>query len=179
MRRHTLLSTALLLASMASASAQEQTRTVRMIWGPHLPRANGVTTDYAATCGTVDYALKVSREAKSVILTRSNGPDVDLSATTVGARLLDEDVLVHVGFNCPMNALNIFLKGVKLADLGAPTGFRDSISLHADGKLGPSEAREERLDELATPRTGTGEIPSAAERDRRACEAVLAKSSVQ
>jgi hypothetical protein len=172
MRRHNLLFTALLLGSMAAGSAQAQTRTLRIAFGPHLPRAQDVTTAYAASCGAVKYELKVAREGKSVILSRSDGPDVDLSATSVGARLLDEDVLVHVGFNCPMKALNIFLKGVKLVDLGVPQGFRDVISVHEDGQLGTSEPREARVDELAIPHGAAIEIPSAAERDRRACEGV-------
>jgi hypothetical protein len=172
MRTPTLLSTAILIGAMAAASAHAQTRTVRIAFGPHLPRAKEVTTAWSAACGTVKYELKVSREAKSVILSRSNGPDVDLSATTVGARLLDEDVLAHVGFNCPMNALNIFLKGVKLVDLGVPQGFRDVISVHEDGQLGASEPRDARVDELALPRGTAIEIPSAAERDRRACDAL-------
>ena len=172
MRQPALFATALLLASTLWAPARVQAQTIRVLTGSHLPRASAESTAYTASCGAVNYALKVSREAKTVTLSRSNGPDVDLSATTVGERLLDEDVLVHVGFNCPYKALNIFLKGVKLVDLGVPTGFRDSISLHEDGQLGKSEPREERVDELALPRTGTGEIPSAAERDRRACEAV-------
>ena len=75
-----------------------------------------VTTTWAASCGTMKYELKVSREGKSVVLSRSDGVEADLSATTLGARLLDEDVLAEVGFNCPMHALNIFLKGVKLVD---------------------------------------------------------------
>ena len=70
-----------------------------------------------------------------------------------------------------MHALNIFLKGVKLVDLGPPQGFRDAISVHEDGQPGKSEPREVRVDELAIARS-TGEIPSAAERDRRACEAL-------
>jgi hypothetical protein len=172
MRRHTLLSTTVLIGAMSAASAHAQTRTVRLVMGSHLPRAAEVSTAYAANCGKVNYLLKVSRAGKSVILTRSDGPDVDLSATTVGARLLDEDVLAEVGFNCPLNALNIFLKGVQLVDLGTPTGFKDVISLHADGRLGTSEPREARIDELAIIRTGSGEIPTPAERDRRACEAV-------
>jgi hypothetical protein len=172
MRTPTLLSTAILIGTMAAAPAHAQTRTLRIAFGPHLPRAQAVTTAWAAACGTVKYELKVSREAKSVTLSRSNGPDVDLSATTVGARLLDEDVLAQVGFNCPMNALNIFLKGVKLVDLGVPQGFRDVISLHEDGQLGTSEPSEARVDELALPRGTAIEIPSAAERDRRACEAL-------
>lgn len=172
MRLSTPFATALLLASTLVASVQAQAQTIRVLMGSHLPRASGETTAYTASCGAVNYELKVSPKAKTVTLTRSNGPDVDLSATTVGERLLDEDVLAHVGFNCPMNALNIFLKGVKLVDLGVPKGFRDSISLHEDGQLGKSEPQDERVDELALPRTGTGEIPSRAERDRRACEAV-------
>jgi hypothetical protein len=172
MQRLTLLSTAFLIGAMAAASAHAQTQTVRIAFGPHLPRAQELTTAYTAACGAVKYELKVSREEKSVILSRSNGPDVDLSTTTVGARLLDEDVLAHVGFNCPMDALNIFLKGVKLVDLGQPQGFRDVISVGTDGQPGKSEAREARVDELAVPRTGTGMIPTAAERDRRACEGV-------
>lgn len=171
MPRHTLLSAAVLAGAFA-VSAHAQTQTVRVGWSSHLPRAHDVGTVYAASCGEVNYALKVSREQKTVTLVRSNGPDVDLSATTVGARLLDEDVLAHVGFNCPMNALNIFLKGVKLVDLGAPQGFRDVISVGADGQPGKSEPRDARVDELAVARTGTGIIPSATERDRRACEGV-------
>jgi hypothetical protein len=172
MRRSRLFATALLLASTLGAFVQAHAQTIRVLMGSHLPAATAKATAYFASCGAVHYTLKVSREAKTVTLTRSNGPDVDLSATTVGERLLDEDVLAHVGFNCPMNALNIFLKGVKLVDLGVPKGFRDSISLHEDGQLGKSQPREERVDELALPRTGTGEVPSPAERDRRACEAL-------
>jgi hypothetical protein len=172
MRRTALFAATLLLASALGASAHARAQTIRVLMGSHLPRASAETTAYTASCGAVNYVLKVSREAKTVTLARSDGPDVDLSATTVGARLLDEDVLAHVGFNCPHKALNIFLKGVKLVDLGVPNGFRDAISLHEDGQLGQSEPREERLDELALPRTGTGVIPSAAERDRRACEAL-------
>jgi len=172
MRRSTPFTTALLLALTLGASVQTRAQTIRVLMGSHLPRASGETSAHTASCGAVNYTLKVSREAKTVTLSRSNGPDVDLSATTVGERLLDEDVLAHVGFNCPYKALNIFLKGVKLVDLGVPKGFRDSISLHEDGQLGKSEPRDERVDELAVPRTGTGEIPSAAERDRRACEAL-------
>jgi hypothetical protein len=172
MRRRTLLSTALLLGSMGAMSAHAQAQTLRVIWGSHLPSAKAINSTYAASCGAVKYELKVSREGKSVILSRSNGPDVDLSATTVGARLLDEDVLAHVSFNCPMNSLNIYLKGVKLVDLGVPQGFRDVISLHEDGQLGKSEPREARVDELAVARTGIGMIPTPAERDRRACVGV-------
>ena len=172
MRRSTLFTTALLLALTLGASVQARAQTIRVLMGSHLPRASGETTAYTASCGAVNYELKVSREAKTVIIKRSNGPDVDLSATTVGERLLDEDVLAHVGFNCPMNALNIFLKGVKLVDLGVPQGFRDVISVGADGQPGRSEPRDARVDELAVARTGTGIIPSAAERDRRACEGV-------
>ena len=168
MRQPALLASAFLLAAMLGTSTEARSQTIRVLMGSHLPRATGEATAYVASCGAVNYELKVSRQAKTITLARSNGPDVDLSATTVGARLLDEDVLAHVGFNCPTNALNIFLKGVKLVDLGVPQGFRDAISLHEDGQLGKSEPREERLDELAVPRTGTGEIPSRAERDRRA-----------
>jgi hypothetical protein len=172
MRRRSLLTIAFMLASLLGAAAGARAQTIRVRMGSHLPSATRVATTYAASCGAVNYELKVSHDAKTVTLGRSNGPDVDLSATTVGARLLDEDVLAEVGFNCPYKALNIFLKGVKLVDLGVPTGFRDSISLHEDGQLGKSEPQEERVDELAVPRTGTGEIPSRAERDRRACAAL-------
>jgi hypothetical protein len=172
MRRHALLCTALLIASMSAKSADAQSQTLRISWGSHLPRAQDVSTAWAATCGTVKYELKVSREGKSVTLSRSNGPDVDLSMTTVGARLLDEDVLAHVGFNCPMKALNIFLRGVKLVDLGVPQGFRDVISVGEDGQPGKSEPRDARVDELAVSGVRNGIIPSAAERDRRACEGV-------
>ncbi len=169
MKNRSLPAAILLGASLCAAPSRAQT--IRVAWGSHLPRAQQVTTTWAASCGTMKYELKVSREGKSVILSRGDGVEADLSATTLGARLLDEDVLAEVGFNCPMHALNIFLKGVKLVDLGPPQGFRDAISVREDGQPGKSEPREVRVDELAIARS-TGEIPSAAERDRRACEAV-------
>ncbi|RFP20268.1 hypothetical protein D0T25_15545 [Duganella sp. BJB488] len=106
-------------------------------------------TVYAGKCGEVHYKLVVSPENKTVAFSADGMPDADLSGTTVGARLLEEDVLVHVGFNCPHQAINIFLKGVKLVDLGAPTGFRDSISVRSNGEVSKSYPRGERLDELA------------------------------
>lgn len=145
----------LLLAALFLSSASAQTRRVRVITGSHLPPATETSTRYAAHCGQTAYELILTPADKTVILRRSDGPDVDLAATSVGARLLEEDVLVHVGFNCPYGALNIFLKGVKLVDLGAPTGFRDSISVRSNGELGPSSPAAAPVDELAIPRPET------------------------
>lgn len=77
--------------------------------------------------------------------------------------LLEEDVLVDVGFNCPPEAINILLKGVKLIDLEAPTGFRDAISVHASGEVAQSSPRTERVDELAKPKTPISVRPAPAQ----------------
>jgi hypothetical protein len=146
---------ALPIAALVAASTSAQPQRVRVIMGSHLPSATEKSATYAASCGPIAYRLTVTPAKKSVILVRSNGPDVDLSTTTVGARLLEEDVLVQVGFNCPYNALNIFLKGVKLVDLGQPTGFRDHISVDANGEPGASSPAQAPVDELAIPRPET------------------------
>jgi len=146
---------ALLPAALFLSSAGAQTQRVRVIFGPHLPAATDTSTSHAAHCGQTAYQLIVTPADKTVILRRSDGPDVDLGGTSIGARLLEEDVLVHVGFNCPQGALNIFLKGVKLVDLGAPTGFRDHISVKSDGELGTSSPAAAPIEELAIPRRET------------------------
>ena len=75
------------------------------------------------------------------------------------ATIYEQDVLVKVGFNCPQNAINIFLKGVKLVDLGAPTGFRAAITVRSNGDVVNSHsAGEVRIDELATPAAGVSVI---------------------
>ena len=150
---------ALLLAGLSIPSAHAQTQRVRLFTASHLPPATEKATTYAASCGATQYQLRVQAAERSVVLVRSDGPTVDLSATSVGARLLEEDVLVDVGFNCPQNALNIFLKGVKLVDLGMPTGFRDAISVRANGDLGASAPKTAPLDELAIPRPGVDSRP--------------------
>ncbi|WP_147330414.1 MULTISPECIES: hypothetical protein [unclassified Duganella] len=148
MMRKSVFSTLLLLAFVAVPASGDEQR-VRLITASHLPQAARLETVYAGKCGEVHYKLVVSPENKTVAFSADGMPDADLSGTTVGARLLEEDVLVHVGFNCPHQAINIFLKGVKLVDLGAPTGFRDSISVRSNGEVSKSYPRGERLDELA------------------------------
>jgi len=145
----------LLLAALFMPSAGAQTQRVRVIFGPHLRPATDTSMTHAAHCGQTAYQLIVTPADKTVVLRRSDGPDVDLGGTSVGARLLEDDVLVHVGFNCPQGALNIFLKGVKLVDLGAPSGFRDSISVRSNGELGPGAPTAAPIEELAIPRRET------------------------
>lgn len=159
MQANRLLCVALVCAALCSTAAAQAQR-VRLVVGSHLPPATGVERTYAATCGFVQYQLAVSAVAKSVVLHASGRPDTDLSGTTVGARLLEQDVLVDVGFNCPDGALNIFLKGVKLVDLGAPAGFRDHVSVKSDGTLSDTAPRAERVDELANAQPGVTTIPS-------------------
>jgi len=143
------------LATLFLSSAHAQTQRVRVITASHLPPATEKSTAYAAHCGQTAYQLIVTPADKTVILRSSDGPDVDLGGTSVGTRLLEEDVLVEVGFNCPYGALNIFLKGVKLVDLGQPSGFRDHISVKSNGELGNGAPVAAPIDELAIARPET------------------------
>lgn len=159
-----ILTSLALIAALASVSAAAEPpasdmQRFQIVMGSHLPRATKVETVHAASCQTVDYRLVVSPEKKTVILTANGRADTDLSATELGARLLDEDVLAHVGFNCPMNALNIFIKGVRLVDLGAPKGFSDSISVRSDGTVSASSPKAEHVDEMARPRESMRILP--------------------
>jgi hypothetical protein len=156
MRFHSFIISVLIAAAM-SPGADAQPQRVRVVIGSHLPQAMDVATVYGATCQSVQYRLTVT-PAQSVILSNGNGADIDLTATTVGARLLEQDVLVKVGFNCPHDALNIFLTGVKLVDMAMPTGFRDVISVRADGTVGTSYPTGARIDELASPPIGVSTI---------------------
>ncbi len=142
----------LLLLALVTVPAFADEQRVRIITASHIPQTTQLETVYAGQCGEAHYKLVVSPENKTVVFSADGMPDADLSGTSVGARLLEEDVLVHVGFNCPYQAINIFLKGVKLVDLGAPTGFRDLISVHSNGEVSKSLPRSERLDELAIAR---------------------------
>ncbi len=150
MMRTSACSALLLLVCLAAPAFADEQR-VRIVTASHLPQAAQLETVYAGRCGEVRYKLAVSQENHTVAFSADGMTDVDLSGTTVGARLLEEDVLVHVGFNCPRQAVNIFLKGVKLVDLGAPTGFRDLITVRLNGEVSKSLPRSERLDELAIP----------------------------
>jgi hypothetical protein len=153
MRLSAFVTLAVLPAAMLAlpAGAQPPQR-VRVVIPTHLPQSTDVATVYAATCQTVPYKLTVTPAQKTVILS-TGGPDVDLSDTSVGARLLEQDVLVKVGFNCPHDAINIFLSGVKLVDLAMPTGFRDGVSVRANGDVGKTMPMVVPVDEMATPRT--------------------------
>jgi hypothetical protein len=157
MRFHSFIISVLIAVAMSPGSADAQPQRVRVVIGSHLPQAMDVATVYGATCQSVQYRLTVT-PAQSAILSSSNGADVDLTATTVGARLLERDVLVKVGFNCPHDALNIFLTGVKLVDMAMPTGFRDVISVRANGTVGTSYPTGARIDELASPPIGVSTI---------------------
>lgn len=151
MMRTSVYAALMLLGLMAVPAFADEQR-VRIVTASHLPQAAQLETVYAGKCGEVGYKLAVSPEHKTVVFSADGMADADLSGTSVGARLLEEDVLVHVGFNCPRQAVNIFLKGVKLVDLGAPAGFRDAITVRLNGEVSPSLPRSERLDELAIPR---------------------------
>lgn len=154
-----LSSIALLAGALAGAAPTTPQVRVRLVMASHLPQATGTQTVHAATCGAVAYRLAVSPGSKSVVLSASGVPDTDLSTTSLGARLLEQDVLVDVGFNCPLNRLNIFIKGVKLADLGAPTGFRDHVSVGLDGSVGKTSPSAVDISEMATPPLGVSSMP--------------------
>lgn len=154
---HTLKITAIALvaASISAVSAYAQTQTVRLIINSHLPQATDLGATYTVSCHSAKYALKVSRSEKSVFLSRVDGTNTDLTNTTVGTRLLEDDVLVDVGFNCPHGSINIFLKGVKLVDLSTPTGFHDHINVNENGIVSKGSPRVAGIDRLARPRPDT------------------------
>lgn len=151
MRISTLLGAGLLACLSGGASADSQL--VRLITPSHIPQTTQREIVYAGRCRDVPYRLTVTPEQKTVVFSADGMRDADLSGTTVGARLLEEDVLVEVRFNCPYQAINIFLSGVKLVDLGMPKGFRDVITVRANGEVSKSLPRDERLEELAIPHT--------------------------
>lgn len=150
-----LLNTALITALGLAGSAGAQTQRIRLVFESHLPQASDLGTTYVARCHSVKHELRVLRAAKSVRLSRADGSEVDLSSTTIGVRLLEDDILVDVSFNCPHGSINIFLNGIKLVDLGAPSGFRDHINVAADGKVGTSSPRPAAIDEMARARAET------------------------
>lgn len=159
MSPQTFLVSALLAVAMFSPPAHAQPQRVRLVTASHLPQPSDVATIYVASCTSGQYQLTVSPAQKMVTLSKNKEADIDLSTTTVGSHLLEQDVLVKVGFNCPQNAINIFLKGVKLVDLGAPTGFRAAITVRSNGDVVNSHsAGEVRIDELATPAAGVSVI---------------------
>jgi len=150
------ISTIAVAAALISAvPASAQTQVVRVIIDSHLPQPTDLGAFYTASCHSLKYTLKISRSAKSVILSRANGTTIDLTETTVGTRLLANDVLVDVGFNCPHGSINIFLKGVKLVDLGTPIGFQDHINVDENGTVSKGSPRVAGIDRLARPRPDT------------------------
>jgi hypothetical protein len=155
----TVFASVLLSTMMLSMPASAQSQRVRLVTPSHLPQATDAATIYTASCGTGQYQLIVTPAKKTVILRASQRPDLDLSTSTVGLRLLDKETLVQVGFNCPMDAINIFLRGVKLADLAMPTGFRDSISIRGNGDMISTHPEDVAIDALATPPNGVSVVP--------------------
>lgn len=150
------------LAQSATPASPPSEKPQRLIFslGSHIPQPVGVSIVHTASCGSTDYRLSVAPKAQTVILSTSGRPDVDLSATALGARLLDKDVLARVGFNCPMDALNIFITGIKLVDLGAPKGFTGHLSVRSDGTVRQSAEKAEHVDEMATPAESMRVLPS-------------------
>jgi len=154
-----LLASALLTSMMFAPPASAQSQRLRLVTASHLPQATGAATIYTASCEAGQYQLIVTPAQKTVFLNRSKQPDLDLSKTTVGLRLLDPEVLVQVGFNCPMDSINIFLRGVKLVDLAMPTGFRDSISIRKNGEMTATHPVDVAISELASPPNGVSIVP--------------------
>lgn len=155
----TMFASVLLSAMVVAMPASAQSQRVRLVTPSHLPQATDATTIYNASCETGQYQLIVTPAKQTVILRGGQRPDLDLSSSTVGLRLLDKEALVQVGFNCPMDAINIFLRGVKLVDLAMPTGFRDSISIRGNGDMISTHPEEVAIDALATPPTGVSVVP--------------------
>ena len=151
-----------LVPAFAAEPASPELQRIQVFIGSHLPQATGVETVHAATCAAVDYRLVVSPAKKTVILSAGGRADADLTSTTVGARLLEEDVLVKVGFNCPMDAINVFIKGVKLIDLGAPQGFSDHLSVSSNGTVRTGRPKAEHVDEMARPHQSVRSLPPRA-----------------
>ena|SRR5450830_648511 len=159
MRIHTLLATALLSTMILSSPASAETQHLRFVWASHMSQATDVETIYAASCETGQYQLIVTPARKTVVLHGGQGADLDLSTTTVGLHLLEAEVLAQVRFNCPKDAINIFLRGIKLADLAMPTGFRDSISIGKNGEIKNIHTEDVAINQLATPPNGVSAVP--------------------
>ena len=159
MRIPALLASVLFSTMMLSMPASAQSERVRFVWASHLPQATEVATIYAASCETGQYQLIVTPARKTVVLRGGQGADVDLSTTTVGLHLLEAEVLAQVRFNCPKDAINIFLRGIKLADLAMPTGFRDSISIGKNGEIKNIHTEDVAINQLATPPNGVSVVP--------------------
>lgn len=109
-----------------------------------LPRPTDESLTYEATCGTTAYKLLVSRNPGVMTLIATGRPNVDLTNTPLGSAILDNAMYSQVAFNCPRDAINIFLAALVVQD-GVASGVRYIASVQSNGQIGNSGPIKESL----------------------------------